>query len=84
MGKRERAARKSHKREMILAEGNVTMHADHVFFKKYHPEAEPLKLGREHLSRWTVRRYAVVDAETYSESAPWSPLVGLSDVSTAA
>jgi len=62
-GKREREARKRHRRAWVVEKGNVTVVASHSYFTTYPPGAEavPLKLGRKHYRRWTRRSLAVAD-----------------------
>ena len=67
-GKRERAARKVRKLKRTWVLGN--MYADHAYFSKYPPEAEPLKLGRKKLARWVRNSLAVADTGTPGKSAP--------------
>ena len=63
-GRREREARKRHRRAWVVERGNVTMVANHSYFQSYPPGAEavPLKLGRKHYRRWTKDRLAVADS----------------------
>lgn len=84
-GRRERAARKARRRTWVVVEGNSTISANHTFFAKYHAEAEPLKLGTKHRTRFILRSHlTVANAEKSAVGAPWSPLVGPADVSAAA
>jgi len=68
-GKREREARKRHRRAWMTVEGNVTMVCNHRYFLNYPPRAEavPLKLGRKHYRRWTKGRLAVADSRKAGE-----------------
>ena len=63
-GRREREARKRHRRAWVVKKGNVTLVANHSYFTTYPPGAEavPLKLGRKHFGRWTRNRLAVADS----------------------
>jgi len=63
-GKREREARKRHRRAWVVVRGNHTMVANHSYFLHNPPGAEavPLKLGRKHYGRWTRSRLAVADS----------------------
>jgi len=63
-GKREREARKRHRRAWVVESGNVTLVMNHSYFTRYPPGAEavPLKLGRKHFRRWTRNRLAVADS----------------------
>ena len=62
-GRREREARKRHRRAWVVKRKNVTIVANHSYFQSYPlgTEAVPLKLGRKHFRRWTRDRLAVAD-----------------------
>jgi len=63
-GRREREARKRHRRAWVVERGNFTMVCNHSYFQSYPlgAEAVPLKLGRKHYRRWTKDRLAVADS----------------------
>lgn len=63
-GKREREARKRHRRAWMVTRRNHTMIANHGYFLRYPPGAEavPLKLGRKHYLRWVKQSLAVADS----------------------
>lgn len=63
-GKREREARKRHRRAWVVVRENLISHANHAYFLRYPPGAGavPLKLGRRHYRRWTRSRLTVADS----------------------
>jgi hypothetical protein len=60
-GKREREARKRHRRVWLVEKVSMVIHANHAYFLNY-PEAEavPLKLGRKHYRARIVATFSAV------------------------